>query len=58
MVNRYYEIGQLIVEHQQKGQEKAKYGNFETLARKFNLSWSHYVFLMRLPDYDWHLDKL
>ena len=95
MVHTYYEIGRLIVEHEQKGQEKAEYGKgtlkqlsdeltqefgkgfslrnietmrkfyltyrktqtpsaelekSETLSRKFDLSWSHYVFLMRLDE--------
>ena len=93
MVNTYFEIGKLIVEHEQKGKNKATYGE-ETLkelseqlskefgkgfsvtniqqmrlfyltygkqqtlsvksekgqtpSAKFTLSWSHYVFLMRL----------
>jgi len=83
MVNTYFEIGKLIVEHEQQGQKKAiygketlkelskglseefgkgfsvdnlenmrkfyfTYGKSETVSRKFELSWSHYVFLMRL----------
>lgn len=95
MVNTYFEIGRIIVEHEQKGKEKAKYGaetlkhlsqeltqefgkgfsvqnldrmrllyrvysKSSTLSRKskktntlfsqFTLSWSHYVFLMRLNE--------
>jgi predicted nuclease of restriction endonuclease-like (RecB) superfamily len=87
MVHTYYEIGRLIVDHEQKGQEKAKYGKetlkdlsgslldefgkgfsvdnlenmrkfyltygkSETVSRKFDLSWSHYVFLMRLDKHE------
>ena len=97
MVHTYYEIGRLIVEHEQKGQEKANYGkgtlkqlsdaltqefgkgfsirNIETMRKfyltyrktqtpsaklelstlkstSFTLSWSHYVFLMRLPEHE------
>lgn len=93
MVNTYFEIGRLIVEHEQKGNVKAEYGaetlktlskqlsnefgkgfslrNIETMRKfyltyqktqtlsaelekgqissaKFTLSWSHYVFLIRL----------
>lgn len=83
MVHTYFEIGKLIVEHEQDGKEKATYGKetlkelsgglldefgkgfsvdnlenmrkfyitygkSETVSRKFDLSWSHYVFLMRL----------
>lgn len=85
MVHTYFEIGRLIVEHEQGGQEKAgygketlkdlsdslldefgkgfsvdnlenmrkfylTYGKSETVSRKFNLSWSHYVFLIRLDE--------
>ena len=85
MVHTYFEIGRLIVEHEQGGQEKAAYGKetlkelssslldefgkgfsvdnlenmrkfyliygkSETVSRKFDLSWSHYVFLMRLDE--------
>lgn len=85
MVHTYFEIGRLIVEHEQGGQEKAgygketlkdlssslldefgkgfsvdnlenmrkfylTYGKSETVSRKFDLSWSHYVFLMRLDE--------
>lgn len=95
MVHTYFEIGRLIVEHEQGGQEKAGYGertlkqlsdeltqefgkgfslrNIETMRKfyltyrktqtpsaeleksetassKFTLSWSHYVFLMRLDE--------
>lgn len=95
MVHTYFEIGRLIVEHEQGGQEKAGYGKrtlkqlsdeltqefgkgfslrnvetmrkfyltyrktqtpsaelekSETVSRKFDLSWSHYVFLMRLDE--------
>ena len=95
MVSTYFEIGKLIVEHEQKGKNKATYGE-ETLkelseqlskefgkgfsvtniqqmrlfyltygkqqtlsvksekgqtpSAKFTLSWSHYVFLMRLDE--------
>jgi predicted nuclease of restriction endonuclease-like (RecB) superfamily len=85
MVNTYFEIGRMIVEHEQKGHKKALYGKetlkdlshnlthefgkgfsvdnlenmrkfyltfkkSETLSRKFALSWSHYVFLIRLNE--------
>lgn len=83
MVNTYFEIGKLIVEHEQKGKLKARYGEEllaqlssqltlefgkgfsetnlkqmrtfyttygkgQTPSAKFTLSWSHYIFLMRL----------
>jgi predicted nuclease of restriction endonuclease-like (RecB) superfamily len=95
MVQTYFEIGRIIVEHEQQGHEKAEYGKEtlqalskqltqefgkgfsstnlkqmrgfyliyrkgQTLSDEFNssqtpsiklqLSWSHYVFLMRLPE--------
>ena len=85
MVETYFEVGKLIVEYSQKGQEKAVYGKetlkelsislsnefgkgfsvdnlenmrrfyiaykkSETVSRKFTLSWSHYVFLIRLNE--------
>lgn len=85
MVYTYYEIGKIIIEHEQGGKERAKYGksllknisqklsgNFgkgfsvdnlenmrkfylaysksETASRKFNLSYSHYLKLMRIED--------
>lgn len=89
MVHTYFEIGKMIVEEQQQGEERAKYGqhilkdlsqkltekfgkgfSVENLDRmrffykiyapaisstdltKFNLSWSHYLVLMRIerPD--------
>ena len=90
MVVTYYEIGRIIVEHEQGGQERAQYGKetlkglsrrlsrefgrgfspdnlenmrrfyvtyskSETLSRKsqmpdFQLSWSHYLKLMRMDD--------
>ncbi len=85
MVYTYYEIGKIIIEHEQGGKERAKYGksllknisqklsgNFgkgfsvdnlenmrkfylaysksETTSRKFNLSYSHYLKLMRIED--------
>lgn len=85
MVYTYYEIGKIIIEHEQGGKERAKYGksllknisqklsgNFgkgfsvdnlenmrkfylvysksETTSRKFNLSYSHYLKLMRMED--------
>ncbi len=89
MVMTYFEIGRMIVEHEQKGQKRAGYAEeilknlsldltkefgkgfsvdnlqnmrrfyltyqkYETLSRishkTFPLSWSHYVFLMRLPE--------
>jgi predicted nuclease of restriction endonuclease-like (RecB) superfamily len=90
MVVTYYEIGRIIVEHEQGGQERADYGKetlkglsrrlsqdfgrgfstdnlenmrrfyvayskSETLSRKsempdFQLSWSHYLKLMRMDD--------
>lgn len=87
MVHTYFEIGRLIVEHEQKGSVKAEYGaetlknlsielskefgkgfsaqNLErmrtfynvfkkssTVSSKFTLSWSHYVFLMRLSEHE------
>jgi len=93
MVQTYFEIGRLIVEHEQQGNVKAEYGaetlqtlsdqlasefgkgfsvtnlkqmrtfyltyqkcqtlsdesqKSETVSRKFNLSWSHYIKLMRI----------
>lgn len=85
MVHTYYEIGRLIVEHEQGGKKKASYGEEtlqqlsleltrefskgfsttnlkqmrsfyltygkgQTLSAKFQLSWSHYIFLMRLDE--------
>lgn len=85
MVHTYFEIGRLIVDHEQAGKEKAlygqetlkqlsvnlteefgkgfsvdnlenmrkfylTYGKSETVSRKFDLSWSHYVFLTRLDE--------
>ena len=88
MVYTYYEIGRMIVENEQNGQERAKYGKAvlkklsahltqkfgkgfsvenldrmrffyktysqisSTLLTKFNLSWSHYLFLMRIDNPD------
>lgn len=85
MVITYFEIGKMIIEEEQKGKERAEYGqqltrelsqrlsnefgkgfsvtniqqmrNFyliyqkqQTLSVKFNLSWSHYLKLMRIVD--------
>lgn len=85
MVATYFEIGRMIVEEEQQGKERAKYGDqlitglsnklssdfgkgysltnikqmrsfyisyakSQTLSDQFNLSWSHYLFLMRLDD--------
>ena len=85
MVYTYFEIGKIIVEHEQEGEQKAEYGKAtlkelsfkligefgrgfsvdnlenmrkfylvygisETLSRKFKLSWSHYVALIKLDD--------
>jgi predicted nuclease of restriction endonuclease-like (RecB) superfamily len=84
MVQTYFEVGKIIVEHEQEGKEKAEYGkatlkdlsskltgefgkgfsvdnlenmrrfyltyNSETVSRKFSLSWSHYVSLIKLDD--------
>ena len=85
MVITYFEIGKMIIREEQKGKERAKYGqqltgelsrrlskefgkgfsvtniqqmrNFyliyqkqQTLSVKFNLSWSHYLKLMRIDD--------
>lgn len=85
MVYTYFEIGKMIVENEQDGKERAKYGknvlknlsekltlkfgtgysvdnlqnmrnfysaysNYETASRKFQLSWSHYLKLMRLTN--------
>lgn len=87
MVYTYFEIGRLIIENEQEGQERAKYGKktlknlseklnnkfdegysvdnlqnmrafyltyskYETASRKFNLSWSHYLKLMRIKNLD------
>lgn len=88
MVVTYYEIGRMIVENEQNGQERAEYGkavlkrlsahltqkfgkgfsvenldrmrffyktysqNSSTVLTKFNLSWSHYLFLMRIDNPD------
>ncbi len=85
MIITYFEIGKMIIEEEQKGKERAKYGqqltrelsrrlskefgkgfsvtniqqmrNFyliyqkqQTLSVNFNLSWSHYLKLMRIDD--------
>lgn len=85
MVETYFEIGRMIVEEEQQGEERAKYGNqlitelskklssdfgkgfsstnikqmrsfyifyskSQTLSDQFKLSWSHYLFLMRMDD--------
>ena len=85
MTKTYFEIGKRIVEEEQKGSTRAKYGKellknlsneltkeygkgfsvdnlenmrrfylvyskSETLSRKFELSWSHYIFLSRIKD--------
>ena len=85
MVHTYFEIGKMIVEEEQEGKERAKYGKhvlkdlskkltekfgkgfsvdnlqnmrqfylsysiYETDSRKFILSWSHYLVLMRIED--------
>lgn len=85
MVATYFEIGKMIVEKEQHGKERAKYGNqliielskkissdfgkgfsstnikqmrsfyisyskSQTLSDQFKLSWSHYLFLMRIDD--------
>ena len=88
MVYTYYEIGRMIVENEQNGQERAEYGKAvlkklsahltqkfgkgfsvenldrmrffyktysqisSTVLTKFNLSWSHYLFLMRIDNPD------
>ena len=87
MVYTYFEIGRMIVEEEQKGEERAEYGkriikelskrlisefgkgfsqrNLEqmrqfyltysktqTLSAEFNLSWSHYLKLMRIENED------
>ena len=87
MVITYFEIGRMIVEEEQNGKERAKYGkhilkelskrlhaefgkgfsvdnlenmrrfylvygNSETLSRISNLSWSHYLKLMRIDNED------
>jgi predicted nuclease of restriction endonuclease-like (RecB) superfamily len=87
MVYTYYEIGKMIFEDEQQGQERAKYGKqvlkelskrltadfgkgfsvdnlqnmrqfyltysiYETTSRKFVLSWSHYLKLMRIENPD------
>lgn len=85
MVITYFEIGKMIVEEEQKGEDRAKYGKQllkglsqrltkefgrgfsvtnlkqmrsfylayskgQTLSDEFNLSWSHYLMLMRLDN--------
>lgn len=85
MVTTYFEIGRMIVEEEQKGKKRAKYGDQlidelskkltsdfgkgfsstnikqmrsfyvtfskgQTVSDEFKLSWSHYLFLMRLED--------
>lgn len=85
MVSTYFEIGKMIVEEEQHGKERAKYGDqlitelskklssdfgkgfsstnikqmrsfyisyskSQTLSDQFKLSWSHYLFLMRIDD--------
>lgn len=85
MVETYFEIGKMIVEEEQQGEERAKYGNqlitelskklssdfgkgfsstnikqmrsfyifyskSQTVSDQFKLSWSHYLFLMRMDD--------
>lgn len=85
MVATYFEIGRMIVEEEQQGKERAKYGDqlisglsnklssdfgkgysltnikqmrsfyityskSQTLSDQFQLSWSHYLFLMRIDD--------
>jgi|SRR5690554_4327746 len=85
MVYTYYEIGRIIVEEEQKGKERAEYGQQlinelsdklskefgkgfsstnikqmrgfyqtyskgQTASDEFNLSWSHYLKLMRIED--------
>ncbi len=87
MVNTYFQIGRLIVEDEQKGKERAGYGEAvlpelsqsltkkfgkgfsvtnlkqmrsfylaysirQTLSDELNLSWSHYIQLMRIKDID------
>jgi predicted nuclease of restriction endonuclease-like (RecB) superfamily len=87
MVHTYFEVGRMIVEHEQHGNEKAEYGKqvlkklserlterlgkgfsqdnlenmrqfyraysiSETASRKFLLSWSHYLVLMRIENPD------
>lgn len=85
MVHTYFEIGKMIVEEEQKGKERAEYGQqlidelsirllqefgkgfsstnikqmrsfyltyskSQTVSDEFNLSWSHYLKLMRIDD--------
>jgi predicted nuclease of restriction endonuclease-like (RecB) superfamily len=85
MVQTYFEIGKMIVEEEQKGKERAEYGQqlieelsirllnefgkgfsstnikqmrsfyltyskSQTVSDEFNLSWSHYLKLMRIDD--------
>jgi predicted nuclease of restriction endonuclease-like (RecB) superfamily len=87
MVNTYFEIGRLIIEHEQQGKERASYGDAvlselsqsltkqfgrgfsvtnlkqmrsfysvysirQTLSDELDLSWSHYLKLMRIKDLD------
>jgi len=87
MTETYWQIGKRIVEEEQDGKERAKYGKAllknlsieltkefgkgysednlknmrrffksfqksETLSNKFNLSWSHYIFLTRISNQD------
>ena len=85
MVLTYFEVGKIIVKHEQKGREKAQYGaeilkdlsknltkefgkgfsitnlqqmrsfylayqKQQTVSAKFILSWSHYIFLIRMDE--------
>ena len=55
MVLTYFEIGRMIIEEEQGGQERAGYGKQQTLSVNsekpiFCLSWSHYLKLMRIND--------
>lgn len=87
MVNTYFEIGRMIIEEEQKGEERADYGKEliknlslklteefgkgfsvtnlkqiktfysvyrkgQTVSDQFNLSWSHYITLMRIENID------
>ncbi len=58
MVCTYFEIGRMIVVEEQNGKERAEYGKQQTVSAKsenaiiskdnLQLSWSHYLLLMRI----------
>ena len=56
MTKTYFLIGKRIVEEEQNGNKRAEYGKnlIKTLSKKltkeFQLSWSHYLILMRIEN--------